>query len=36
MSGSVDSYHGGQSEGMPPHMGLEVKDGAAVKVKTGP
>jgi len=35
MSDSVDSYHGGQGEGMPPHMGLEVRDGDAVVLAPG-
>jgi len=35
MSDSVDSYHGGQGEGMPPHMGLEVRDGDPVVLAPG-
>ena len=35
MSDSVDSYHGGQAEGMPPHTGLEVRDGDAVTLAEG-
>ena len=35
MSDSVDSYHGGGAGGMPPHMGLEVKDGDAVVLAAG-
>ena len=35
MSDSVDSYHGGQGEGMPPHMGLEVRDGDPVVLAEG-
>jgi metal-sulfur cluster biosynthetic enzyme len=34
MSDSVDSYHGGAG-GMPPHMGLEVRDGDAVVLAPG-
>jgi metal-sulfur cluster biosynthetic enzyme len=35
MSDSVDSYHGGAGGGMPPHMGLEVRDGDAVVLAAG-
>ena len=35
MSDSVDSYHGGQAQGMPAHMGMEVHDGAAVVLAEG-